>query len=847
MKINLNLLLQKEGYFRVSHVETYIKKQFAIYFSQPLAPSTRTLTQVLMRIQVIVLLLGFCLAQANAWTYGQQITLKTEKGNLETILKELERQSGYTFFYKKNEVTQVRNMSVNLTNVSFENALETVLKKADFDFDLFGKTVVLKKVSLVAPVRVKVAPVETGAALLQQFIRGKVVDEEGKPIGGASIRLKSNTSSVIVSGEDGSFTLPLTALNEVIVVSYLGYAVKELKASLDANQMVVRLQKQEKEVDEVVITGMLNRRKETFTGSSTTYTIDELKSIGNTNVIQSLRTLDPSFLLMENNLAGSNPNTLATIELRGTTSITTDALRDEFSEDPNQPLFILDGFPTTLRVITDLDMNRIESITLLKDAASTAMYGSRASNGVVVVETIRPKANEITINYSTDVNFDFPDLRSYNMMNAAEKLEFEKLSGRYDIHPRLSKPEDQMDLDQLYAERLQTVLEGVDSYWLSDPLRNAYSQRHSLFINGGERQLSYTVGGDYRYNRGIMKGSSRDTWGTRFNVSYRGAKLNLSNQLYINGYSSNESPHGNFSKWVDTNPYFRKVDPSVTYLAAISNPYSTANTLYVENPFNSAFIGNYDRSSNYKITNNALARYDITKKLRAEASLQIEKSSTGSDEFTSPRDASFRQTAFVEKGKLTNKEVSSLSYTVNGSLVYNNVLNDKHAFNGLLRGEIHNRESASAGYTAIGFPSMSNGNPRFAYGYALNSRPQSSMVVNRRTSLVSTLNYSFDTRYNADLTYSLDGTTAFGSDNIFSSFYSVGASWNLHRENFVVEALPGLDQLRVRANYGVTGNQNFTSYTSVSTYEYISGFNAFGQGVFLNSLGNSDLEWQNTY
>src|SRR5690606_9529463 len=135
----------------------------------------------------------------------------------------------------------------------------------------------------------------------------------------------------------------------------------------EAEKMVVRLALQEEQVEEVIVTGMLERRKETFTGAVAAFSTEELKAIGNTNVIQSLRSLDPSFLIMEQNLSGSNPNRLATIELRGQTSINlnTEELRDEYGNDPNQPLFILDGFETSLATITNLDINRIKTITLL--------------------------------------------------------------------------------------------------------------------------------------------------------------------------------------------------------------------------------------------------------------------------------------------------------------------------------------------------------------------------------------------------------------------------------------------------------------------------------------------------
>ncbi|MFR5955745.1 MAG: TonB-dependent receptor plug domain-containing protein [Odoribacter splanchnicus] len=142
-------------------------------------------------------------------------------------------------------------------------------------------------------------------------------------------------------------------------------------------------------MDEVVVTGIFTRKKESFTGSSTTFKAEELKAVGASNLVQSLRTLDPSFKIVENNQFGSDPNRMPDIEIRGKSSVM--GLKEEYGTDPNQPLFILDGFETTLETIMDLNMNRVASVTLLKDAASTAIYGSKAANGVVVIETKAPE------------------------------------------------------------------------------------------------------------------------------------------------------------------------------------------------------------------------------------------------------------------------------------------------------------------------------------------------------------------------------------------------------------------------------------------------------------------------
>lgn len=233
-----------------------------------------------------------------------------------------------------------------------------------------------------------------------------------------------------------------------------------VKITLEENLMALK---------EVVFTGVYTRKKESFTGSVSTFTAEEIKSVGNSNIIQNLKTLDPSFALVENNLLGSDPNRLPDIEIRGKSSLI--GVRDELAEDPNQPLFILDGFESSLRAIYDLDLDRVASIIILKDAASTAIYGSKAANGVVVVETVKPIAGQLRFSYNGAFNVSLPDLSSYNMMDAREKLEFEKLAGRYNLSSSNWSPDNEVLVNQIYNQKLADINRGVDTYWLSEPLR----------------------------------------------------------------------------------------------------------------------------------------------------------------------------------------------------------------------------------------------------------------------------------------------------------------------------------------------------------------------------------------
>ena len=259
-------------------------------------------------------------------------------------------------------------------------------------------------------------------------VKGKVVDKNEVGLPGVTILLKG-TSVGIVTDVNGhySITIPLTG-SPVLVFTFIGMKKQEVAVN-DRQEINLVLEDEQTEVEEVVVTGIYSRKKESFTGSSQTYKAEELKMVGNQNLLQSLKTLDPAFNIMENNQYGSDPNRTPDIEIRGKTSIV--GMKEEFGEDPNQPLFILDGFETTLETIMDLSLDRVASVTILKDAASTAIYGAKAANGGVVVETKVPEKGRLRVSYNGSFDISFADLTDYNLMNAEEKLKFELLSGNF--------------------------------------------------------------------------------------------------------------------------------------------------------------------------------------------------------------------------------------------------------------------------------------------------------------------------------------------------------------------------------------------------------------------------------
>lgn len=806
------------------------------------AASSRTIANLFMKLNIVILVLGILLSQANARSLAQEVSLNKKNSSLESILKDLEKQSGYTFFYNRSEVNTNRKISIHADAEPLRNVLTEVLKGQPLVFDFFDKTIVIKKADKIIndkPVR---TPVLTQQIVQQQMVRGVILDEDGNGIVGASIRLKSNPKNAVSSSQNGEFVLPITSLNEILVISYLGFESREVKASLNQKEMRIVLTKQNNTVDEVVVTGMMTFKKETFSGATVRFEQEELKQVANTNVIQAIKSLDPSFLVMENNLAGANPNVLPTIELRGQTSITSDNLRDEFTNDPNQPLFILDGFQTSLRTIMDLDMNRIASISIHKDAASTAIYGSRASNGVVVVETIKPKPGEVLLSYSADLNLEIADLGSYNMMNAAEILEFERLSGLYTAP--VGSPETQHSFyDPLYNMRKQRVLSGIDTYWLKEPIKTGFAHRHALYAEGGSENFIFNVGGNYKNNSAVMKGSGREDWGARANLTYRKNRLNVNNNLTIHGYDADQSIYGSFATWANMKPYYQKDRDQSVYLENFLDEGSRTQVV-VRNPLYNTRLNSFDYTKSWGITNNLQLIFDINKEWRVQSSMQVNRESISGNAFVSPLHSQFIDQNPLLKGRYTAKSQDLMSYTANAMVGYTKVI-DKHSFNANARIEFSEESFTSNGFISVGFPTSSNGSPSFAFGYEKDGKPSASKSIRRRNSLISTANYSYDNRYNVDASFNYDGSTSFGRQNLYSPFFALGASWNIHNEAFL-KGNPTVNLLRLRANYGVTGNQNFNSSTSISTYQYLSAYNYGGQGVALATFANENLRWQKT-
>ena len=678
------------------------------------------------------------------------------------------------------------------------------------------------------------------------LLQGVVTDTDDFPLPGAHIIIKE-LEMAAVSDMNGEFSVLLPVSKQVTVeFSFVGMqsVVKVYDGKQNQLNQVIRLKSNE-ELEEVVVTGLFDYNSKTFTGSAVSYTQEDLKSIGNSNVLKIIQSLDPAFFVESNSINGSNPNHMADITLRGNASF--GGLQGEYAGNPNAPLFILDGFEASQEQIFDLDMNRIKSVTILKDGAAKAIYGSKASNGVIVVETILPEAGRLRVTYTGDLSVETPDLTSYNLTNAAEKLQVELNAGRYTS----SVPYYQAQLDEQYYAIAANIARGVDTYWLSQPLRTSVGQKHSAYIEGGTDEMRYSATVGYNDVAGVMKQSGRRNVQGNVNLSYRYGKWMFRNSLSVTRNRADDSPYGSFSDYVSVNPYFAPYDENGNVrkvLGYYTTPGANGSVLTYYNPLYNASLGTKNFSKYTEIVENFYIEFRPIDALRFTARLGYTFKDNRREDFYPGDHTRFNDWTgdrYFQRGSysITNGEANNLNIDITGNYSHQW---DKHQLLANAAYSLQSTNSMSEGMTAWGFLNNHVDYITFAKQYAEGGKPTGSESTTRSLGITAAANYSYDERYLLDFSLRFNGSSVFGNNNRWGTFWSAGAGWNLYKEHFM-DGADWLTLCKFRVTYGLTGNQNFSPYQSKATYKFYDSIIYDNiSGAYLMGMPNPNLKWQQT-
>lgn len=796
---------------------------------------------LVFRMTLLLLFLSTGMAFSMERAYAQTgISAEFENSSLTEVLKVLKEKSGFEFLYNDEEIRNVNAITRSFSGASLEEILQSCLEGTGYTYRVVNNLIVITP----AP-KPLALPVEEGIT-----ISGKVVDEDGGPLPGVTVMVKGWKVGV-ATDIDGMFAIGLNTREAVLQFSFVGMLTQEIAVKdilhPDQEQLIV-MKADVKQMDEVVVTGYVNIKKNSFTGTSVTVSKDELMKVSKTSVMQALQTFDPSFRIQENNAMGSDPNALPELYIRGRSGIGVkeldkkDLSKSALQNNPNLPTFIMDGFQISVQKLYDMDPNRIESITILKDAAATAMYGSRAANGVVIITTVAPQPGKVSVNYNMTGTLSIPDLRDYNLMNAREKLDTEVKAG---LFSRGETSDEKLEYEKEYNGKLNNVVRGVDTYWLSKPLRTVFNHKHSLFIDGGTEDIRFGVDLSYNNDEGVMKKSYRNRMSAGLYLDYRVGNFQIKNQISYGVTNSEDSPFGSFSDYTKKLPYDEYKDANGKYLQETKTWGRTSGNSNI-NPLYEATLGNYARSKTEELINNLSANWYIDDYWLLKGQFSVTKIVTKDEDFLDPKSRKNENVLGVHNvvsGELNTGDVQSLSWDANVLLSYNRNLK-KHNLNFTAGFNATSGESTGLEIKYRGFPSGELSSPNYAQEVV--GKPLASQNKTRLFGLLGSFNYTYDNIYLADLSLRTDGSSEFGADKRFAPFWSGGLGINLHNFGFMKEK-KYIDVLKVRGSYGVTGKVNFSPYEAHTIYKILNDeWYKTGFGATLMALGNRKLGWEKT-
>ncbi|WP_177217165.1 SusC/RagA family TonB-linked outer membrane protein [Pedobacter insulae] len=644
--------------------------------------------------------------------------------------------------------------------------------------------------------------------------------------------------------------------DSVVILTKSGYG--RIGKKVNTAVMTVRLMKTaDAEAGYLIGMGLSQNTKSMFSGSAITVSSEELRKVNALNLVDGLKFFVPSLIVVNNNNNGGNPNTLPQISLRGASNlpytVTANATSGVLAA-PSQgdyiaagiisnstPVVLLDGVQVSLQTILDIDLNRVTSVTVLKDAAATASYGMRGGNGVIAVQTVRPQS-KLAISFTEQVQVATANTASFKALTAKQKVDIEKNSGLFNGV-----------LAPIYQNRYNKAYQNnINTDWLAVPLQNGVGAKHSLGLSAGNEDVVYGVNASYNDVEGSMKGSSRKTLDLGAYFGGHFGAFSFSNKFSYLGADVSNSSYGSFINYTKMNPYWELNDP---YTGKPQRTVETSGEVTFLNPAYNASIStkdvmNYNRYSNFTNLN-----YILGSGFQLNGMVNIVHQTDELDYFLPPNHTVF--------GNITPENIFTrglYNYTSNSILDVQGGLRlqhqnsfGKHQLFANVGQHIAQTSSESEGIVVAGFATDRIGDIAFGNSYAT-SKPVSGKIVTRYLASFANAGYSYDNRYQVDVSGSVD---YYSGLNQAAKFGAVGLSWNVSNEAFL-KSVKWIDLLKIKGSIGIAGNQAFLSYLTRTTYDYYTnqqyvpagtgvGTIGLGLGNYLTSYGNKNLRAPETF
>ncbi len=762
------------------------------------------------RINLFILLCFIFLTSVSAYAQTGGVSLDLKNVTLARFLQEIEKQSTYRFSYKDADLAEKEPVTVSAKNQSVKSLLTDILSKRNLEYQVTGNKILIT-----------VSSVQSKKSNVKRKISGVVVDEKGEPVIGANVSEKGTTNGTITD-VDGQFSLEVGD-NSNLLVSYIGYNGQDL--SIKGREIFnITLKEDSQALDEVVVVGYGTQKKVNLTGAVSTVGSEALESRPVMTASQALQGVVPGLQITQN--SGSMDKT-ASINIRGIATI------GEGSD--GSPLILIDGMEGDLNAINPQD---IENISVLKDAAASSIYGSRAPFGVVLVTTKRGRTGKPTLNYNNSFRWSSPVLlpESPDSYTFALFMNDGNINGG--MTPFFTEEHLQRILDYQSGKITESIvpnpsnpskwgdgyLYGNDNVdWFRSIFRtNVFSQEHNFSINGGTEDFNYYVSANYLDQNGMMQ-FNQDTY-DRFASTVK-VNIKVTDWLKFN-YSSRfiREDYGRPSDLTDNLYYYLVIRGWPTL------PLYDPNGYLYDSPTPALGLrdGGRDRKKTDNLYQQAQLVIEPVKDWRTfvDFNYRIENQARNWDyQKTYNHDVEgnpypYRNSSHVYEGHNTSNYMNINAYTE-----YSKQLESGHNFKGMVgfQAELMKYKSISLqreGIIVPSLPSVDITSGTDAYGKEVTPSVTGNLSDWATAGFFGRLNYDYEGRYLAEINLRYDGTSRFRSDKRWKMFPSFSLGWNIAREEFWKPWEDMVGTLKLRASYGELGNQNTKSW--YPTYQTMS-------------------------
>lgn len=755
-------------------------------------------------MRTTLFLLFVLVLQINAEpTYSQntRISLDMKNVSVEKVLQTIEQKSDYYFLYNNRLVNVDRKVDVSVNNATIAEILDFLFSSSNVEYSVRKSQIVL---SLKQTSKDMVSlPSVKNTQQKKKSISGKITDVHGEPIIGANIIEVGKPANGTTSDFDGNFSFQVED-DAVIRVSYLGFLDMEIKTE-GKSSFKITLQEDTQTLDELVVVGYSTQRKESLTGALQTIKSEKLKDITTPTVENLLNGKVPGVYVAP---GSGQPGQTGTIVIRGKSTIS----------GSTDPLWVVDGVivGSSAGTINPAD---IETMTVLKDAASTAIYGSQGANGVIVVTTKSPKVDKLTMTLSAKGGITSLNNGNLHVMNGREL---------YDYYKSFANVE-----EVKFGERSEEDVKNSNFDWWDFASQTGVVQDYNLSISGGSKKLRSLVSVGMYDEKGAVKGYDFKRYNFLFKNDFRptdwltvkpalsGSRGDIDNRQYSVGAMYSNLP------W--DSPYDKdgNIIPNRSKLWVNSN---STNYIY-------DLQWNFSKSTTYEFMGNFDFDIKLTDWLTFASVNNIKYRGGSSKSYEDPRSSS----AEGVKGRVGEYRSEMIRRYTNQLLRLNKLI-DKHSWNALLAYEFNDYRGSGLSASGIGFV------PGFEV-LDVTSKPErakggiSEWAVQ---SFFTNVNYAYDNRYLGQVSLRRDGASNFGDNAKYGNFFSLSAGWNIHHEAFF--KADWIDVLKLRVAYGSVGNRPTSLYPQYDLYSVSAGagYNE-NPGALISQVGNKDLTWEKSY